>query len=248
MNYQQTDYLFDVVMPQVDANAFKIICTVARKTWGWNKNSDTISVSQFMEATGLNSRSTATSAIVRAVESGFINRQKAGQSWSYRMDFYEKPYREPVQQDEKPYRNPVQIYEKPYREPVRLEPVETLETVPATGTTVPDFGTVPYRISDTQTTYQQLNKDITDLIQHFTAATGFYMPGGMSEIVHSKWIKPLEAIAGQGDAKERIDYAVQQMREKGYTIKSPQSLMTFALNWGGAESKIAVTTDGGMYV
>jgi len=87
MNYQQTNWLFDEVMPQVSGNAFKIICAVARKTWGWNKNADAISISQFADMLGTSSRSNTIRSINAALETGFISRTKSKRQSIYRMNF-----------------------------------------------------------------------------------------------------------------------------------------------------------------
>lgn len=91
MNYQHINWLFDLVMPRVsNANAFKIICIVARKTWGWGKNSDMISVSQFKNMTGIKSKTTVLKAIKDAVETGYIVRKKVGQQHVFRMNVHEE--------------------------------------------------------------------------------------------------------------------------------------------------------------
>lgn len=84
MNYQQSNWLIDIVMPQVSGNAYKVIVLVARKTWGWQQQTEKISVTDFQEAMGV-ARATAASAIDEALASGFIRRVKASNSFSYSM-------------------------------------------------------------------------------------------------------------------------------------------------------------------
>jgi len=39
--YTKVDnWLFDEVMPNTKGNAYKVVSVVARKTWGWKKDSD----------------------------------------------------------------------------------------------------------------------------------------------------------------------------------------------------------------
>jgi len=45
--------LFDYWMPKLNGSAFKILMAIARKTYGWNKGMDAISVKQLEKMTGL---------------------------------------------------------------------------------------------------------------------------------------------------------------------------------------------------
>jgi phage replication O-like protein O len=75
--------LFDECMSEVSASAFKVICAVVRKTTGWNKDSDVISLSQMELITGL-SRKTVISAISESVKLGWITQEKSGNSFLYK--------------------------------------------------------------------------------------------------------------------------------------------------------------------
>lgn len=68
------NYLFDFVMPKVGTAEFKIICAIARKTFGWWKEFDKISRSQFEEMTGLSS-ATIKRAIKNLENDGWIERE-----------------------------------------------------------------------------------------------------------------------------------------------------------------------------
>ena len=54
------------------------------------------------------------------------------------------------------------------------------------------------------------------------------------------------------EIEERITYGVKSIREKGYTIKSPKSILTFALNKNGngtgKQETVKQSADGGIYV
>lgn len=50
---QIPNVLFDVVMARVSPAQFKVLMAVARKTYGWGKESDRISLSQLQQMTGL---------------------------------------------------------------------------------------------------------------------------------------------------------------------------------------------------
>lgn len=47
--------LFDVVMPILSPNAWKVLCFIVRKTVGWHKEFDVISYSQIQVGTGIKS-------------------------------------------------------------------------------------------------------------------------------------------------------------------------------------------------
>ena len=76
----------DYVMRAVPANTWKIICVAIRKTYGWHKQSDIISLSQFMEYSGIKSRSTLVSAINDALERGILLREQRGNSYEYQLN------------------------------------------------------------------------------------------------------------------------------------------------------------------
>lgn len=82
--YTRVDnWLFDEVMPHADPYTYKVVCAVVRKTTGWNRESDEISISQFQQMIGAGSRSTTTKAIQDAIDHGWIEREEQGQGYIY---------------------------------------------------------------------------------------------------------------------------------------------------------------------
>lgn len=77
------NWLFDVVMPVASFTTFKIVCAIARKTWGWQKEQDRISYSQFQAMTGIASRGSIKAAIDDAIDNGWVQRVKRGQYFLY---------------------------------------------------------------------------------------------------------------------------------------------------------------------
>lgn len=73
--------LFDL-MPHISMAQFAVLATVARKAYGWQKAEDQISLSQFVEATGL-SLSGTRQAIAALLLSGFLVRRKSGKQDHY---------------------------------------------------------------------------------------------------------------------------------------------------------------------
>jgi hypothetical protein len=80
--------VFDVIMPELSPNAFKVLCVAIRQTWGWiaepggNPNNrrewDQISYSQFKEKAGIGSRHTVSRALKECLEAGYLLRHKVG--------------------------------------------------------------------------------------------------------------------------------------------------------------------------
>jgi phage replication O-like protein O len=64
-NFTQVhNFLFDEIMPLVPSSAWKVLCFIIRKTYGWHKAADKISFSQIQAGTGIKNRTT----IVKAIE------------------------------------------------------------------------------------------------------------------------------------------------------------------------------------
>lgn len=78
------DWLFDEVMPKTGHAAFKVVCAVVRKTWGFTKEWDEISFSQFIGLTGISGRNNISNGIQEAIDKGFIEREKWGAGFRYR--------------------------------------------------------------------------------------------------------------------------------------------------------------------
>jgi DnaD/phage-associated family protein len=80
------NWLLDDVMPHCDPNEWRIVCVIARKTLGWGKEVDRISLSQFAKLSGIKSRPTVKIAIDTALAHGFITRQERGNSYEYGLE------------------------------------------------------------------------------------------------------------------------------------------------------------------
>lgn len=87
--YTQIDNaLIDYVMPNIDANDWRVLCFIIRKTRGWHKESDRISLSQLEKGTGA-SRPTVAKSIKRLEEGGHIlvDRKTRTNNMSLNPDF-----------------------------------------------------------------------------------------------------------------------------------------------------------------
>jgi len=61
-------------MPKLGNAELRVLLAIARKTYGWQKECDVISVSQLAKMTGLTSRNTQ-NAVVTLLEKGLITRE-----------------------------------------------------------------------------------------------------------------------------------------------------------------------------
>ena len=78
--------IIDYIMPICKPNTWKIICATIRKTTGWHKDEDWITVSQFMVLTGIKGRGTCHNAIEDAIDNKFLTRKKFGTSFKYALN------------------------------------------------------------------------------------------------------------------------------------------------------------------
>ena len=82
---QIPDLYLDVVMPKVSPAAFKVLMAISRKTFGWRKTGDHISLKQLVEMTGLSEQGVV-NAINHLKEEGLIFVTKG--SWKDRKITY----------------------------------------------------------------------------------------------------------------------------------------------------------------
>ena len=84
-NYTQTpNLLFDELMKDMSEAELKVTLAVIRKTFGWHKEADLLSISQLVALTGM-SRPSVIDGVSAGVERGFIVREPAGKSFRYRL-------------------------------------------------------------------------------------------------------------------------------------------------------------------
>lgn len=80
--------VFDVIMPLLSPNGWKILCVAIRQTWGWvadtngdprhRREWDRVSYSQFTAKAGIKSRSTVSRALKECLDSGYLLRHQVG--------------------------------------------------------------------------------------------------------------------------------------------------------------------------
>lgn len=70
-----------------NASEVKVTLAVFRRTFGWHKRGDRISLTQLQQETGM-TRKAVVDGVEKALDRGTITREKAGDSWVYRVDIY----------------------------------------------------------------------------------------------------------------------------------------------------------------
>lgn len=83
-NYTQFPNVILDAMSEMGNAEWRIVCAICRKTFGWQKREDLLSLSQFKKLTNL-SRQGVITGIENAIEHGYIARIPHGQSFKYRL-------------------------------------------------------------------------------------------------------------------------------------------------------------------
>ena len=74
-SFQIANAVIDEYLSQMSGNALKCYILIVRKTRGWQKTHDSLSISQIQKATGIKSEETVEKAINELVELGLIGKQ-----------------------------------------------------------------------------------------------------------------------------------------------------------------------------
>lgn len=241
MKYEHSNYLLDVIMPQVKPTTFKVIALIARKTWGWRgRDSVELSYTDFQTMTGIRGTNTIKAAIVEAEP--FINQAaKEGQGFIYSM----KPIAETLSKFDIVEDETLSKFDRVDEGTISnfdREPYQNLTPSLSNFDTVTSGPKEKERKKEGQApeTYVNGGDPILELEQHFTRQTAI-MPNPNS--FKKLWEPALQLILDNaGDvetAKQRITDAIEFARngERKYTISSPTSLTTIIANAPGDSSK-----------
>lgn len=88
--------LFDDLLRELTGSELRIVLIILRKTRGWHKETDKISYSQIQQLTGL-SRASVSKGISSLAERRLIAIDKAGNTHSYKINYYTGLKNKPVQ-------------------------------------------------------------------------------------------------------------------------------------------------------
>lgn len=83
-NYTQVPNAVLEAMPQMGEAELRVIMAICRKTFGWQKDWDRISISQLADLTGLTRRN-AHRGVHQAIDRGWVSMQREGQNIFYRV-------------------------------------------------------------------------------------------------------------------------------------------------------------------
>jgi phage replication O-like protein O len=154
--------ILDLIMPLCEPNEWKIVCATLRKTRGWSKDSDFISVSQYMKLTGIRNRTTCVNAIQKALNHKFLVREPYGkQAYKYALN-------------------------KGYRIHTSTETVlvTSTETVPVTSTeTVPTKESIKTKLKKTVVVVKE-NALFNDVIKEYKHINGTISPTILENLAH----------------------------------------------------------------
>lgn len=75
--------LIDEVMPNCSRAEWLLICAIIRKTNGFQKQKDTISISQFSQLSGISGRQHIIEALNSLIDKGIVLREKSGHGFAY---------------------------------------------------------------------------------------------------------------------------------------------------------------------
>lgn len=86
------NFILDYIMPNVAPNAWKVLCFIIRKTVGWQKEEDKLSLGQIMDGTGIKNRNTVSNAISQLEQDNYIlvhrpDDQKTPNTYSLNADY-----------------------------------------------------------------------------------------------------------------------------------------------------------------
>lgn len=233
MHYSQVNYLMDVVMPASKPNTFKVISTVARQTWGFNKDCCEISFSEFMTFTGIKNKTTLSNAIQNAIDEGYISRSESSNTFNYCM---------------MPMGNGTETVPNELAENGTETVPDGTEIVPERYRNRTDIGTeiVPNQSSLKE---KENKHNYHDLAKAFEIKTGITAKPQKTYEWQDKWQVVLE---GMLERAKNYDHAVEVMEQsvdilwkKKYPILSPDSILKTYVNLIGMNKANGTKSTGG---
>ena len=108
-SFTMANAIVDLDLRHMSGNALKCYVVIVRKTTGWNKVTDRISIRQFMDFSGIERRETVSKALRELEAMGLIVRhERSGRITEYSLNF-----EEPTHTDKPPYPDEPTHPEKP---------------------------------------------------------------------------------------------------------------------------------------
>lgn len=209
--------ILDHIMPNVKPNAWKVLCFIIRKTEGWHKDEDQLSITQIMDGTGIKNRNTVSKAITELEGKNYIlvhrpNDQKTPNTYSLNRGFelVQKSYQA---KDEASTEIVPELVQKSYPQKKVFKQTNNIAGKPAD------------QPKDKKSICQ---KPKTRLMNKFVSMTGLSIPTNKQE--KSFWWSKIGVIydaAGKDAAlgESLIVQAIKELRQAEMSIAGPGSLV-----------------------
>ena len=220
-NYTQFPNEVIDAMPKMTDAEWRVVCAICRKTFGWHKLEDQLSLSQLMRLTGL-SRPGVSGGITRAIEAGYVSRASYGQSFKYRLNITD-PEATASKLD--------LLAEDPTSKPSLLALVNPVYQLgPQLGNPV----TTQKKVKDIVKDKCGLAPILTDFqiqqqafILSFCTLTGVPEPDHKGKSFGPLWGGPSAEVvkALNGSSLEYLALAVERLRQGKMTISTPKSVV-----------------------
>ena len=237
------NFILDHIMPNVAPNAWKVLCFIIRKTVGWQKEEDKLSLGQIMDGTGIKNRNTVSNAISQLEQDNYIlvhrpDDQKTPNTYSLNSE-YELVQKSYQANDEASTEIVPELVRKSYPQNKDSKQTNNIAGKPAD------------KPKTTKTKPKEPGPK-TILMDEFVKVTGLSIPKNKSD--KGFWWGRIGAINDRvdGDAekgKRFIREAVVKLRADDMPISSPGSLCkTIAALLEKESRKPKLHIDNGQYV
>lgn len=240
------NFVFDHIMPNVSPAEWKILCFIIRKTVGWHKEEDKLSLSQIKDGTGIKSRTTISKVISKLEEAKYII--------VYRPDDQETPNTYSLNYDYEVVQKSYQVSDKPAEaSPKNGLPLVQKMDIQKKG--VKETNSIADKSASEQKEQKKKPKEPgpkTQLMDYFLKITFLIVP--KNKKTSGYWWSQIGVILElvEGDVelgKQMIDQAVRNQRRDNLSICNPGSLVNVISGLMGEHRRSkAKQTDNGQYV
>ncbi len=213
------NFILDRIMPNVSPTEWKVLCFIIRKTVGWHKDEDKLSISQIKDGTGINSRTTISNAVSNLEKAGYVlvhrpADQKTSNTYSLNSDYELVQKMDQANGEASPKNGPELVQKMDIQNKGKQTNTNSIAGKPA---------------DEQKAKKKKPNQPgpKKQLMDEFVEVTGLSIPSNKSD--KSFWWGRIGAINDrvEGDSekgKELIRKAVEKLRADGLPISSPGSL------------------------
>lgn len=230
--------VYDKIMPTLSGNAWKILCLAIRKTLGWSdpttksgrKESDVISISQFMVGCGIGSNNTVIEGISECLEKGYLLRTPASnRSYSYKLNLdYElssdAETAQPISSSNAETAQPSDAEIAYTNNNINNKDIGESALERHRAQTIESLGKFYQRQEKGGIDFHWLDEGLVHFAQTFAQAVGFECAASERTL----WRKALREWSEIGLTDDIIEQSIVKMRRENLTIKSPASVTAIA--------------------